>query len=163
MNTLWRLLVSEQTPEIIYPEMLEYAWVKDMDRVVANSKHVKQDYSGEPVTADKLPKCPINLFLSVMKEAVTYPEVVDAYGGLSGDHKKDRHLLLWFSEYLLYKYGNVPDPRMLLTFYMGEVARSVFTGPDDPKLTKELINRSFICEDDGKNYDQEPASAECER
>ena len=92
--------MTEEKPEIVYPEMLEYAWAKDLDRVYANSKYVQQDYSvGEIVTADKLPKSPINLVLAVIKEALTYPEVVEACksGNISDNERERRCIYIYGS------------------------------------------------------------------
>jgi len=152
--------MAETKSEIIYPEMLEYAWVKDMDRVVAHSKHVKQDYSGQSVTVDQLPKCPINLILAVMKEAMSYPEVMEAYGSapLNGQiPKREAHLLMWFNEYLIHKYGSTPDPRMSTKIPLRKIANGQFSDLNDPALIDELLHSPLVSEDDGNDYNQLPA------
>ena len=170
--------MTEDKPEIIYPEMLEYAWVKDFDRVKENSKYVKQDDSGEPITADKLPKIPINLVLALLKEAVSYPEVMDAYRTLDtlkprhgqGKQYREENLLMWVDEYLVHKYGNVTKGknRIVLTYGptneiidpLREIARGKFDGLDDPRLIEYLKESPMICEDDGNDYNQLPAGIE---
>lgn len=152
--------MTDERKDIMYPEMLEYAWVKDMDRVVANSKHVKWDYSGKPVTADKLPKCPINLVLAVMKEAMSYSEVMDAYGSAPLDGQippREKHLLMWFNEYLIHKYGSNPDPRMLTKIPLRKIANGQFSDLNDPSLVDELLRSPFVSESDGNDYNQLPA------
>ncbi len=71
--------MTENTPKIIYPEMLEYASVKDLDRVTAASKCVKPDHNPPPVTVDKLPKNPVKLVLTTITESIAYPEIVKAW------------------------------------------------------------------------------------
>jgi hypothetical protein len=137
--------------KIIYPEMLEYPWVKDLDRVRANSKFV----SG---SSEKLP-VPINFLLTVMREAISRPEVMQAYGSapLNGTiPPREQHLLLWYHEYLRHKYGVRLNPAATMIIPMRKLANGIYSGLDDTNLVADLLARPDVCEDDGVNYDQEP-------
>jgi hypothetical protein len=81
--------------EVKYPEMQEYPWAKDMDRVVADSKHVPGKGGG---LMSEQTKVPINLLLTVMREAMSRPEVMEAYASapLNGQiPPREVHLLMW--------------------------------------------------------------------
>ena len=148
--------MSDQKPKIIYPEMIEYAWAKDLDRVYKNSKVIKQDYSREWVTADKLPKSPINLVLTIIKEYLSYPEVVNAWkkGDYSEDDlKRHAHLAMWFDEYIAHKYGNVPNPTVAVRYFLKQILFDDYS-IDDPGLVEEMLEFPTICPDDGKDYFQ---------
>lgn len=145
--------MTDSIPEIIYPEMLEYAWVKDLDRVTAASKYVAPDPNAVPVTADKLPKTPVNLLLAIIRESIAYPEVVSALTKGS-DTQRSLHLLMWFNEYLLHKYGDIHHGRMVASRFVRRIANGQYSGINDPDLIGDLLESQFVALDDGKNYDQ---------
>ncbi len=117
-----------------------------MNRVVANSRHVEENYSGKPRTMDQLPRIPINMVLALMKEAVSYPEVMEAYRALDnlkprygqGKQYREENLLMWFDQYLIHKYGNMAGGKnkIILTFEpknatiipLRKIARGEFEG-----------------------------------
>lgn len=143
-----------------YPEMLEYAWAKDLDRVRACSKFVSSEGKGVIFVSER-PRVPVNLVLAVLKEATAYPEVMHAYGCVPLDQQtpqREGHLLMWFHQYLSHKYGTEPDPVMAMGIAPFKLARGEYTGIDDPKLLKDLLDSPLITADDGLNYEQEPAN-----
>lgn len=145
--------MTDSNPEIIYPEMLDYAWAKDLDRVRAVSKYVRPDPGAPPVTADKLPKTPINLVLTLIRESIAYQEVVDAHVKGS-DSKRSLHLLMWFNEYLLHKFGDTHHGMMVASRFVRGIANGQYSGIDDPELMGDLMESRYVTHNDGKNYDQ---------
>jgi len=145
--------VTENTPEIIYPEMLEYAWAKDLDRVKAASKYVERDPKAEPLTVDKLPKSPINLVMAMLAESLCYPEIVEAHTA-GVDTKRSLHLLMWFDEYLLHKYGNAPDARLVVSRFMRKIANGHYSGLNDGRIVPDLMKTPYVAPDDGADYAQ---------
>lgn len=145
--------MTENDPKIIYPEMLEYAWVKDLDRVRAVSKYVAPDPKLPPVTADQLPKSPVNLLLTIIRESIAYPEVVAAQTK-GTDTQRSLHLLMWFDEYLLHKFGDMHHGRMVASRFVKGIANGVYSGIADPELMRDLLEIPFVTSDDGKDYEQ---------
>ncbi|SDR10713.1 hypothetical protein [Pseudovibrio sp. Tun.PSC04-5.I4] len=148
--------MNNDASNLKYPEMLEYSWVKDMDRVKAQSKFVSSAGRGlQP--ASEMPKVPINLLLTVMKDAMTRPEVMAAYGSAPVDGQippRENHLLIWFNEYLRHKYGTVPDPVMWIGTPLRRLANGFYENLDDPNLILNLLARRAVTEDDGVDYEQ---------
>jgi hypothetical protein len=137
--------------KIIYPEMLEYPWVKELELVRAKSKFV----SGSMPAPGEVP-LPVNLLLSVMRDAASRPEVMEAYASapLNGTiPPRGQHLLLWFNEYLQHKYGTRPNPVHYYMIPMRKLANGHYSGLDDPRLIKDLLSLPGVCEDDGVTYD----------
>ncbi|MEO0917784.1 MAG: hypothetical protein AAFY31_12520 [Pseudomonadota bacterium] len=138
---------------MIYPEMLDYAWVKDLGRVTAQSKYVVPDQNLPPVTADKLPKSPINLVMVMLEESLSYPEIIDVHTK-GADPKRALHVLMWFDEYLLHKYGNLPDARMIVSRFVRRIANGTYTGLGDPRVKSDLLATPYVIPDDGESYKQ---------
>ena len=147
--------MTEQSADIIYPEMLDYAWVRDLDKVRSRSRYVVQN-DAVPVTADKLPKAPVNLVLTIIAEALSYEEIREAH--LKGaDMRRSLHLLMWFDEYLLHKYGNMPDARMVSARFVKHVVNGRYDGLDDSALRDDLLASPWVAPDDGQDYKQPTA------
>ncbi len=148
---IWAPGRADGTGEVIYPEMLEYAWVEDLDRVTENSKHVR----GVRRLSD-MPKIPISHMLAIMRETASRSEVMAAYSSAPVDGQipqKERHLLSWYQEYLGHKYGTWPDTVSRMTGPMRALANGVYSGLDDPKLVSDLLKDPFICEDNCNDHD----------
>ncbi len=137
--------------EIPYPDILEYPWMKDFARVKANSKYKKffSEYSD-------LPKAPINLVLTVMKETMERPEIMAAFASTIGDenfdHERNHITLFWYREYIKHKYGNYPDPYLEMDVAIRKLAQGVYSGLDDPNMIAALMARRHVGPDDGVDY-----------
>ena len=153
---------NEVTDHLLYPEMPEYMWAKDLDRVAKNSKWVKQDYSREPITSDNLPKVPINMALAVLTETLSYPEVLRVQEPEYDDPKRAGHFMMWYSEYIRHKYGNnnckMRGPDFVLNGFLPKIVNGEHSGVDDDKLIQDLLKEFWVGEDDGKQYARPPAS-----
>ena len=153
---------KKTSKELLYPEMPNYAWAKDLDRVTSNSRWVKQDYSGEPITSDKLPPVPINMALAVLRETMSYREVLEVNQSDYDNPKRRHHLMMWYSEYIRHKYGNnnckMHGPDFVLGQFLPEIVNGKYNGIDDERLHQDLIEQFWVGEDDGQLYDQQPVS-----
>lgn len=134
--------------QLKYPEMQEYEWVKDLDRVTRQSKFEH----GKMTRVSELPKVPLSLALQVMEEAASRVEVMEAYASASPAGQipdREKHLLIWHNEYLRHKYGNRPDPIKAITVAMRNLANGVYKGLSDPALIGHLTGLNFVVDDRG--------------
>tara|TARA_R110002167_G_scaffold25263_10_gene87866 strand:- start:341 stop:730 length:390 start_codon:yes stop_codon:yes gene_type:complete len=125
--------------------MDRYQWFNDIDEL---KKVAKVDYSVRPWT--DIPPAPLSLVLTIIKDMTSRPEIMAAYGSapVNGQiEPQESYLLLWFSDYLTYKYGNETQAVDEAESYMRELANGVYSGPDDPKLRAVLIADDDIYDD----------------
>jgi hypothetical protein len=136
-----------------YPTVYEYPWAKDYDRVCAASKTVPPPGG----LMSELPKVPINLLLTVMREAKSRPEIMEAYASVPVNGQippRESYLIMWHMEYLSMKYGRDPNPVGEMIIPMRRLANGQYTGLDDAQLITDLLDRPLVCEDDGVSYEQ---------
>lgn len=129
--------------DLKYPEMQEYDWAKDFERVRKNSKFV----SGSIHSSD-IPKRPLKEQLAIIRETMERAEVMEAFASAPYEEplsERARHLLMWYHQYLGHKYGNRPDPLSLHTNIMRRFALGEFSGVDDPKLHEALLASRYVC------------------
>lgn len=127
-----------------YPEMKNYSWVKDLERVTKNSKAVPGS-----MKMSEIPKVPLTLAIEVINESMSYVEVMNAYASAPSNGQipqKEGHLLDWFYEYLLHKHGNLPNPAREVMFFLRKIANNEYSGVDDPELINDLLASPGILE-----------------
>nr|WP_306267651.1 hypothetical protein [Pararhizobium sp. IMCC3301] len=133
------------TDKTMFTEMDQYQWFNDIDEL---SKVAKLNTSRRLMS--EIPPAPLSLVLTIIKDMTSRPEIMAAYGSapVKGQiEPEEGYLLMWFSDYLTYKYGNETQAVDEAKSYMRELANGVYIGPDDPKLRAVLIADDDIYDD----------------
>ena len=117
--------------------MDRYQWFNDIDEL---KKVAKVDYSVRPWT--DIPPAPLSLVLTIIKDMTSRPEIMAAYGSapVNGQiEPQESYLLLWFSDYLTYKYGNETQAVEEAKDNIRLLVNGVYSSVDDPKLRAALL------------------------
>ena len=125
------------TDKTMFTELDQYQWFNDIDALEEASN---LDLSSRLLS--DTPPAPLSLVLTIMQEIVSQPEVVAAWSSAPLDGQiepEESFLLMWYSNYLDYKYGNETMAVEEATSYMRPLVNGVYSGVDDPKLRAALL------------------------
>ena len=89
----------------------------------------------------------------MLEESLAYPEIAEAWTQ-GADRQRALHLLMWFDDYLLHKYENTPDARMIVSRFVRLIANGTYAGFEDPRVAHDLLETPYVVPDDGSNYSQ---------
>ena len=133
------------TDKTMFTELDQYQWFNDIDELADASN---LDLSTRCL-AD-IPPAPLSLVLTIMQEIVSQPEVVAAWSSAPLDGQiepEESFLLMWYNDYLDYKYGNETMAVDEAPGHMRRLVHGVYSGVDDPKLRAALLADGIVYDD----------------
>jgi len=139
-------------PWLVYPEIIEWDWVRELKEASAGLS----DDAGSSVGEPQSQPIPLNLVLAILSEQLKRPEIVklrtETDPNSEDEVHRAKHILLWFAQYIDKKFENQTMAYLAAQPYLRRVLRGEYQGLNDPRLHQDLLSEKFIGPDDGVSY-----------